>query len=50
MAFGLTIVLLFQIVSLAVMFSFIVLGAHQGSSFLPRRDYSHYVSHVYFLG
>jgi polyisoprenyl-phosphate glycosyltransferase len=50
MAFGLTIVLLFQIVSLAVMFSFIVLGGRQGSSFLPRRDYSHYVSRIYLLG
>jgi len=48
-AFGVITILLFQTIILAVIFSFITLSGRQGSFFLPRRDYAHYVGRVYPL-
>ena len=41
---GLLMIILFQAVMLAAIFSFVILGGRTGSFFLPRRDYA------YFLG
>lgn len=46
---GLLLVLLAQAVMAAFLFSFMILGARHGSSFLPRRDYRFYVGTVWTL-
>jgi hypothetical protein len=43
---GLSVILLAQAVSLATVFSFVVLSARQGMAFLPRRDYAMFVGDV----
>lgn len=50
MATGLAVIVLGQSVLLATVFSFVTLSGRQGSHFLPRRDYAHYVGRVYHLG
>jgi hypothetical protein len=40
---GLIVVILMQAVMFSVLFSFLILGGRQGSSFLPCRDYAYYV-------
>jgi glycosyltransferase involved in cell wall biosynthesis len=46
---GLLLVLLGQAVMAAFVFSFMILGARHGSTFLPRRDYSFFVGSVWTL-
>jgi hypothetical protein len=48
-AAGVSVLVLGQAVLLATVFSFVTLSGRQGSSFLPRRDYVHYVGRVYAL-
>jgi polyisoprenyl-phosphate glycosyltransferase len=40
---GVLLVLLFQGMTMAFIFSFVVLGGRQGATFLPRRDYAYFV-------
>lgn len=49
MAVGLLSILLGQAVMAAFVFSFVILGARHGSTFLPRRDYSFFVGSVWTL-
>lgn len=44
--FGILLLILFQSVLFSILFSFIILGGRQGSSFLPCRDYGWYVGSV----
>ena len=46
---GLLMILLGQAVIAAFVFSFMILGARHGSTFLPRRDYSFFVGSVWTL-
>jgi hypothetical protein len=43
---GILLVLLMQAVMLAFQFSFVTLGNRQGATFLPRRDYSHFIGRL----
>jgi hypothetical protein len=43
---GWLLVLLVQAILAAFVFSFVILGARHGSSFLPRRDYAFFVGSV----
>jgi hypothetical protein len=43
---GLMLVLLFQALLMCAIFCFLILGGRQGASFLPSRDYVHYVGAV----
>jgi hypothetical protein len=40
---GILLVLLFQAMTAMFVFSFVILGARHGSTFLPRRDYSYFI-------
>jgi hypothetical protein len=44
---GILVILLFQAVLGMFVFSFVILGARHGSTFLPRRDYSYFISTVW---
>ena len=44
--FGILLLILFQSVMFSILFSFIILGGRQGTSFLPCRDYVWYVGGV----
>ena len=46
---GIFLVLLFQAVMAAFVFSFAILGSRHGSTFLPRRDYSFFIGSVWTL-
>jgi hypothetical protein len=48
-AVGFLLVLLSATVMLVFVFVFVTLGGRQGTSFLPRRDYAHYIRRVYPL-
>jgi polyisoprenyl-phosphate glycosyltransferase len=48
-AAGVITILLFQFIMLAVIFSFITLSSRNGSFFLPKRDYVHFVGRTYSL-
>jgi polyisoprenyl-phosphate glycosyltransferase len=48
-AAGVIAILLFQSIMLAVLFSFITLSSRNGSFFLPKRDYVHFVGRTYSL-
>jgi polyisoprenyl-phosphate glycosyltransferase len=48
-AVGLISILLFQTIMFAVIFSFITLSGRNGSFFLPKRDYIHFVRRTYLL-
>jgi hypothetical protein len=48
-AIGSLVLVLLQAAMFCVVFSFLILGGRQGSSFLPARDYAHYVGAVRVL-
>ena len=43
---GIALILLVQALMLASLFSFVILGSRNISTFLPRRDYDHFVLHI----
>jgi polyisoprenyl-phosphate glycosyltransferase len=46
---GILLVLMFQAIIGAFVFSFVILGSRHGSSFLPRRDYSYFIDSLWTL-
>jgi hypothetical protein len=46
---GILLILLVQAVMAAFVFSFAILGSRQGSTFLPRRDYSFFIGALWTI-
>jgi polyisoprenyl-phosphate glycosyltransferase len=46
---GILLVLLFQAILAMFVFSFVILGARHGSTFLPRRDYSYFIGTLWTI-